>query len=114
MQIEEKPELVFDEINGNPTVMLNTGKPKLLAVVDFEALKRMSSFLNSVPFEKIKDNAIKVIAEVPTFESYMDFLETELNFHRTFNLINKTNYKDVMETIGKREAVQEALLDVNA
>lgn len=72
-------------VNGNDVPLFGSLESKALAVVDLDVLKRITSYLPSVPFEKIKENFMIQIDSTSMMKTFLQCLEEELRFHKSVN-----------------------------
>lgn len=71
---------------------LGNGK---LAVVDIEVLKRITGYLPQIDFSAYKKEIMSSIVATESLEEVVEFMEREISFHKTVNLIQEVELVEV-------------------
>jgi len=87
----------FVDVNGAQVLDLTPNHDRALALVDFEIVKRLSSYLPIGDLYDVKRDMINSIHQAETLEDYLKLLEEEVAFHRTINLLQSFYLQDAEE-----------------
>lgn len=77
----------------------------IMALIDFEALQTIISYLDVTTFARIKEehihnvNSLKVSGTDEDIKNFITLLEKEAKFHRTVNLIKTVNISETTENL---------------
>lgn len=75
--------------NGRTAINFVPEDSKELCIVPLSMIKRLTENLKNLSFEEIKRHTISKMIETKSLKPMVEYMEDEITFHRTVNLIEK-------------------------